>query len=141
MATMMAGGNATEMAAAMVDGDRNGSGQWQWQWQWAIVTATVTATAMAMELATATEMAMAMAIAMATTRATITKEGLPLYVAAMCSGFGGATPYLHPHDTKESACVMGVTLLKVFAPLQGGGFLTAHRGLFLFIFYNYCSVY
>jgi hypothetical protein len=25
---------------------------------------------------------------------------------------------------------MGVTLLRVFAPLQGGGFLTAHHGLF-----------
>ncbi len=35
-----------------------------------------------------------------------------------------------PIDTKETACVMGVTLLRVFAPLQGGGFLTAHHGLF-----------
>ncbi len=35
-----------------------------------------------------------------------------------------------PMDTKESACIMGVTLLRVFAPLQGGGFLTAHHGLF-----------
>jgi hypothetical protein len=35
-----------------------------------------------------------------------------------------------PMDTTESACVMGVTLLRVFAPLQGGGFLTAHHGLF-----------
>ncbi len=42
-----------------------------------------------------------------------------------------------PMDTNKSACVMGVTLLRVFAPLQRGGFLTA----FLFIFYNYCSVY
>ncbi len=39
-----------------------------------------------------------------------------------------------PMDTKESACVMGVTLLKVFAPLQGGGFLTAHHGLFFVYF-------
>jgi hypothetical protein len=37
-------------------------------------------------------------------------------------------------DTKESACVMGVTLLRVFAPLQGGGFLTAHHGLFFVYF-------
>jgi hypothetical protein len=29
---------------------------------------------------------------------------------------------------------MGVTLLKVFAPLQGGGFLTAHHGLFFVYF-------
>jgi hypothetical protein len=35
-----------------------------------------------------------------------------------------------PMDTNESACVMGVTLLRVFAPLQGGGFLTAQHGLF-----------
>jgi hypothetical protein len=38
-----------------------------------------------------------------------------------------------PMDTNESACVMGVTLLRVFAPLQGGGFLTAHHGLFFFL--------
>jgi hypothetical protein len=37
-------------------------------------------------------------------------------------------------DTKESACVMGVTLLRVFAPLQGGEFLTAHHGLCVFFF-------
>jgi hypothetical protein len=29
---------------------------------------------------------------------------------------------------------MGVTLLRVFAPLQGGGFLTSHHGLF-FVFF------
>jgi hypothetical protein len=29
---------------------------------------------------------------------------------------------------------MGVTLLSVFAPLQGGGFLTAHHGLFFVYF-------
>ncbi len=34
-----------------------------------------------------------------------------------------------PMDTNKSACVMGVTLLRLFAPLQGGGFLTAHHGL------------
>jgi hypothetical protein len=39
-----------------------------------------------------------------------------------------------PMDTNESACVMGVTLLRVFAPLQGGGFLTAHHGLFFVYF-------
>jgi hypothetical protein len=31
-------------------------------------------------------------------------------------------------------CVMGVTLLRVFAPIQGGGFLTAHHGLFFVYF-------
>ncbi len=35
-----------------------------------------------------------------------------------------------PRDTNKSACIMGVTLLRVFAPLQGGGLLTAHHGLF-----------
>ncbi len=29
---------------------------------------------------------------------------------------------------------MGVTLLRVFPPFQGGGFLTAHHGLF-FVYY------
>ncbi len=134
--TAMADGNATEMGAAMVDGDCNGNGQWQRQQQWAIATATSTATAT--ELATATEMATAMAMTTATARATITKEGLPLHVAAMCSAFGGATPCLHPHEHKGKCIhqryVMGVTLLRVFAPLQGGGFLTAQHGFFWFIF-------
>jgi hypothetical protein len=64
------------------------------------------------------------------------KEGLPLHVAEMCSAFGGATPCLHPHGHKEKCihqhCIMGVTLLRVFAPLQGGVFLTA--GLFFVYF-------
>jgi hypothetical protein len=37
-------------------------------------------------------------------------------------------------DTKESACIVGVTLLRVFAPLQRGGLLTAHHGLFFVYF-------
>ncbi len=73
------------------------------------------------------------------------KEGLPLHVVEMCSTFGAATPCLHPHGHKgkciHQRCIMGLTLLRVFAPLQGGGFLTGHHGFFLFIFYNYCSVY
>ncbi len=36
---------------------------------------------------------------------------------------------------------MGVTLQRVFAPLQGGGFLTANHVLFFVYDYNYCSVY
>jgi hypothetical protein len=39
-----------------------------------------------------------------------------------------------PMDTNKSACVMGVTLLRVFTPLQGGGFLTAHHGL-VFVYF------
>ncbi len=128
----MADGDVTEMAAAMVDGDRNGNGQRQRQRRWAI--ATVTAMAMAMESATVTEMATAMAMATAMVRGTITKEWLPLHVALMCSACGGGTPCLHPHGHKgkciHQRCVIGVTLLRVFAPLQGGGFLTAHHGLF-----------
>jgi hypothetical protein len=95
--TAMADGNATEMAAAMVHGDRS-NGPRQRQRQWAIATATVTA------MATATELELKMATAMeketATARATM-KEGLPLHVAAMCSAFGRATPCLHPHGHKE----------------------------------------
>jgi hypothetical protein len=128
----------TAMQQRLDDGDRNGNGRRQWQRQWAI--AMVVAMVMATELATATEMATAMAMAMATAmaRATITKEGLPLHVAEMCSAFGGATPCLHPHGHKgkciQQHCIMGVTLLRVFAPLQGGGYLTAHHGLFFVYF-------
>jgi hypothetical protein len=132
----MADGQATEMAATMVDGDRNGNGRRQRQRQWAIATAM--ATAMATKSAKATEMAVAMSMATATARATITNEWLPLHVAAMCITFGGATLCLHPHGHKgkciHQRCVMGVTLLRVFALLQGGGFLTAHHGLFFVYF-------
>jgi hypothetical protein len=120
----------------MVDGNRNGNGRRQRRRRWAIATAMVTATAT--ESATVMEMATAMAMATAVARATITKEGLPLHVPAMCSAFGGATPCLHPHGHKEKCiyqcCIRGVTLLRVFAPLQGGGFLTAHHGLFFVYF-------
>ncbi len=116
----------------MVDGNRNGNGQQQWQRQWAMATAMMT------ELGMATEMAIAIAMAMAMARATITKAGLPLHVPAMCSAVAGATPCLHPHGHKgdciHQRCIMGVTLLRVFAPLQGGGFLTAHHGLFFAYF-------
>ncbi len=135
-AAAMADGNATEMAAAMVDGNCNGNGRWHRQRQWAIATATAMGTAM--ELTTAMEMGMAMAMVTAMARATITKEGLPLHVPAMCSAFGGATPCLHPHGHKgkciHQRCIMGVTLLRVFAPLQGGEFPTAHHGS-LFVYF------
>jgi hypothetical protein len=83
-------------------------------------------------------MPMAIAMVTATARATITKEGLPLHVPAMCSAVAEATPCLHAHGHKgkciHQRCIMGVTLLRVFAPLQGGGFLTAHHGLFFVYF-------
>ncbi len=137
-ATAIADGKETEMAAAMVDGNHNSNGQRRWQW--------ATETAMMTELATAREMVMVIAMALATARATMTKGGLPLHVPAMCSAVAGARPCLHSHGHKGKCihqhCIMGVTLLRVFAPLQGGGFLTAHHGFFfLFIIYNCCSVY
>ncbi len=126
MATAMADGNATEMVAAMVDSDRNGNGRRQRQW--------ATAMAMVMESATMMEMATAIAMATATARVTMIKAGLPIHVPAMCSAMARATPCLHPHGHKgkciHQRCVMGVTLLRVFPPFQGGGFLTAHHGFF-----------
>jgi hypothetical protein len=94
---------------------------------------------------TATAMVTAITIATSTAMAIMTKGGLPLHMLAMCSIVAGATPCLHPHGHKGKCIhqrfVMGVTLLRVFAPFEGGGFLTGHHELFLFIFYNYCSVY
>ncbi len=138
MATAMADGNATETVAAMVDGDRNGNGRRWWQW--------ATAAAMAAESATTTEMAMAITIATSMARRMMTKAGLPLHVPAMCSAMAGATPCLHPHGHNR----------KVHSPALRHGGDTAKsvsslsRGrvpdsspliLFLFIIYNYCSVY
>ncbi len=101
----------------MVNGNRKSNGQWQWRW--------AMATAMVMELATTMEMATAIAMVLATARVTTTKTGLPLHVLAMCSAMAGATPCLHPHGHKgkciHQRCVMGVTLLRVFPPFQGGG--------------------
>ncbi len=71
-------------------------------------------------------------------------------VASSCGGYvqrfwmGDTLPpppwthgkFIHQH------CIMGVILQRVFAPLQGGGFLTANYGfVFLFVIDNYCSVY
>jgi hypothetical protein len=99
-----------------------------------MLTATATETAMVMVKATA------IAMAMATVMATMTKRGLPLHVRAMCSTVAGATPCLHPHGHKgkciHQRCIMGGTLLRVFAPFQGGRFLTAHHGLFFCLFFT-----
>jgi hypothetical protein len=130
-AMAMADGNATETAAGMVNGNRNGMGQQQWR--------RATAMVMVTESATTTEMVTAIAMAMAMARVTVTKAGLPLNVPAMCSAMAGATPCLHPHGHKgkciHQRCVMGMTLLRVFPPFQGGGFLTAHHG-FLFLLFT-----
>jgi hypothetical protein len=118
----------TATITAMADGNGNGNGR----------LAMAMATGMVTESAMATEMATAIAMATAMARATITKEGLPFHVQAMCSTVVGATPCLHPHGHKgkciHQCSIMGLTLLRVFAPLQGGGFLTAHHGLF-FVYY------
>ncbi len=131
-ATAMADGNATETAAVMVDGDPNGNGRWQRQWAMAM--------AMVTELATTTEMGAAIAMAMATARVMMTKAGLPLHVPAICSAMAGATPCLHPHGHTgkciHQRCIIGLTLLRVFPPFQGGGFLTAHHGLFFCLLYT-----
>jgi hypothetical protein len=132
-ATAMADGNATERAGVMIDGDHNGNGRRQRQWT------TASASAMVMELATMTEMAMAIAMATATARVMMMKAGLLLHVPAMCSAMAGVTPCLHPHGHKgkciHQRCVMGVTLLRVLVPDSSPWIV------FLFIIYNYCSVY
>jgi hypothetical protein len=100
----------------------------------------VMAAAMATESAMAMEMAMAMVMVMATARATITKEGFPLNVAAIYSTFGGGTPCLYPHVHKgkciHQRCVMGVTLLRVFSPLHGGGVPDSSPWVVFFLFFT-----
>ncbi len=64
--------------------------------------------------------------------------------ASSCAGnvqhCGRATPCLHPHEQKRKCihqrCIMGATLLRVFAPFHGGGLLTAHHGLFFCLFFT-----
>ncbi len=93
-------------------------------------------TAIAME--TAMVMVTTIAMATATATATMMKGGLPLHVLATCSTVAGVTPCLHPHGHKgkctHQRCIIGVALLRVFAPFQGEGFLTAHHGLFFGLF-------
>ncbi len=66
------------------------------------------------------EMVTAIAMAMATATATITKEGLPLHVAAMCSALGGATPCLHPHGHKQKCMRHGGDTAKSVSSLSRG---------------------
>jgi hypothetical protein len=137
-ATAMADGNAKETVAVMGDDDCNSNGQRQRRQQRGQTTATLTATAA--ETAKARVMAMAIALAMSTATAILTKGELPFHVPAMCSIVAGATPCLHPHGHKgkciHQRCIMGVTMLRVFAPFQGRGFLTAHHGLFFVFFFQ-----
>ncbi len=130
MAMVMTDVNATETTAAMVDSNRNGNGRRQRRW--------ATSTDMVTESAMTTEMATTIAMGTATERVTMTKAGLPLHVPGMRSAMAGATPCLHPHGHNgkciHQCCIMGVTLLRVFPPFQGRGFLTAHHGFF-FVYY------
>jgi hypothetical protein len=93
-----------------------------------------------MESATTTEMVTAIATATAMARVMMTKAGLPVHVPGMCSAMAGMTPCLYPHGHKgkcfHQRCIMGVTLLRVFPPFQGGGFLTAHHGLFFCLLFT-----
>ncbi len=101
LVTAMADGNATEMAAAMVDRDRNSNGRRQWRRRWAIAMVAVMATAT--ESAMAMEMAMAMAMAMATARAPITRKGC-LFMWQRCAALlEGQHLASTPMDTKENA--------------------------------------
>ncbi len=88
-----------------------------------MATAMETAMATATESATVTamEMAMAMAMATATAMVTITKEGLPLQVAVMCSAFGGGNPHGHKGKCIHQHFIMGVTLLECLLPFKGEG--------------------
>ncbi len=131
--------NAIEMAAVMVDGNRNGNGQRQWRRQGAIAIAM--AMAMATESATVTEMATAIAMATAMARATITKEGLLLHVAAMRSAFGGATPCLHPHGHKGKCMRHGGDTAKSVCSPSRRRVPDSSPWIVFVCFYNYCSVY
>jgi hypothetical protein len=144
------------METAMPDGEGGGNGYrngwrqrnrdvggngWrrpQQQWLAGTVKAIATATATAMATKMATETGTAIIIVTATARPTMTKGWLPLHVPAMCSAVAGATPCLYPHEHKgvciHQHCIMGVMLQRVFAPFQGGGFLTSHHGLFFLYF-------
>ncbi len=86
------------------------------------------------------EMATVIAKVTAMARVMMTKAGLPLHVLAMCSAMAGVTPCVHPYGHKgkciHQRCVMGVTLLRVFPPFQGGRFLTAHYGLFFCLLFT-----
>ncbi len=131
MAMAMADGNATETAAAMVNGNRNGNDRRQRRW--------ATATAMVTESATTTEMATAIAMETAMGRVTMTKAGLPLHVPEMCSAMAGVTPCLHPHGT---ALRHGGDTAKSVSSLSRGRVPDNSPWIvFLFIIYNFCSVY
>jgi hypothetical protein len=127
----MADSNRTEMALAMVDGDCNVNGRWQRRWQWAMGNCDGNGDGDGNGNGNRGGVGDGNGDGNGNGngnhhgKGDHYKEGLPLHVAKMCSAFGGATPCLHPHGHKgkciHQRCIMGVTLLRVFAPLKGGG--------------------
>jgi hypothetical protein len=122
------------MGAVMADGNHNSNGRRQWRQRWAIATATAMAKATATS-ATATGYDDGDGNGNGHGKGNHYKGKVATSCGRQCAvllerRYLASTPM----DKKESACVMGMTLLRVFAPLQGGGFLTAHHGLFFVYF-------
>ncbi len=101
---------------------------------------------MVMESAMTTEIVTAIAMVMATGEGDDDKGR----VASSCAGnvqcYGRGNTLPPPPWTQKKvhspALRHGGDIAKSVSSLSGGGFLTAHHGLFLLlIFYNYCSVY
>jgi hypothetical protein len=62
-------------------------------------------------------------------------------VASSCAGNvqrcgWGDTFHGHKGKCIHQCCIMGVTLLRMFAPFQRGGFLTAQHGVFFCLFFT-----
>ncbi len=91
----MADSNATETAAVMIDGDRNG--------KWLTATAMGSSDGNGNRVGDGDGDGDGNHNGDSHARATMTKGGLPLHVPELCSAVAGATPCLHPMDTKESA--------------------------------------
>jgi hypothetical protein len=127
----------TAMADGEDDGNGDGNGWWQrirdgggdgWrqpQRQWPTATAMGNGNGDGDGVSDDNGDGKAIAMLTAMVRVTMTNTGLPLHVLVMCSAMAGATPCLHPHGHKgkciHQCCIMGVTLLRVFPPFQGGG--------------------
>jgi hypothetical protein len=154
----------------MADGDGDGNGRWQWgrqqQWlmatrqrwrrQWLTVTTTAT-TAMAMGNCNGDGNGVGDGVGDGDGDGNDDGNSNGLgegnhykgRVASSCGGnvqhFWMGNTLLPPPWTQgkciHQRCVMGVTLLRVFAPLQERGFLTAHHRLFFVYFLQLLLVY
>jgi hypothetical protein len=142
-ATAMADGNATKTAVAMVNGNCNGNGRRRWQRRWA------TATAMVTESATMTEMVTE--ILMVTATASGEGDNDKGRVASSCAsnvqryGSRGNTlpppPWTQRKVHSPVLCHEGDTAKSVSSLSRGRVPDSSPWILFLFIIYNYCSVY